>query len=737
VHTRKLFSFIYAALLLTSQLANGQQKPALTMEWALGEPGSNIAKVPKAVWLQDGSAILFDERLPQQQRTFDKFDPASGTRTTVTKLEQAVGSLKPLTNEADLKPAYDWPEEFNPSGSQAVYLVGNDVFVLDLAGSSFSQITKTPGEEKSPHFSPDGKLLAYVRDNDLYVYDLTAKQERRVTQDGSENILNGTLTWVYWEEVFGRNDIGYWWSPDSKSIAFLQTDVTGVPVSSFVDFEPQTPRVIRQVYPKGGQKNPKVRVGVIGVAAPGVRWIEINDKPYEWLLRVKWLPDSKRVAVETMNRPQTELGLYFADVQSGAARRILTETDPGFVNVHDDLHFLRDGQHFLWASERTGYMHLYRYRVDGTLLNAVTSGDWAMASSGGGMYWVRQAVTGIDEKNGWVYFTTLKDVSTERQLYRVKLDGTGLAKVSIEAGTHKITMSPDTRYYFDTFSDVKTLPALRLHSSEGKQLAVVAAPRPELLPEAVHAPELRNIPAADGFPMPAEILKPRNFDPKQKYPVILHIYGGPSAPSVSNGWQRDMLYYNILAENGYVVAVIDNRAATAISKKLENTLVENPSVSETNDLVAGVKWLKQQPWADPARFGVYGWSGGGTNTLNCMTRSQEFKAGISGAPVTDWHFYDSKWAEGLVKLPQDNPDVYERTSLVKRADQLHGTLLILFGTYDDNVHPQNELAFMNALIKAGKQYESIIYPMRKHGFTDTPAKIHVGQAQLDFWKRSL
>jgi dipeptidyl-peptidase-4 len=198
-----------------------------------------------------------------------------------------------------------------------------------------------------------------------------------------------------------------------------------------------------------------------------------------------------------------------------------------------------------------------------------------------------------------------------------------------------------------------------------------------------------------------------------------------------------MLYYNILAENGYVVAVIDNRAATAISKKLENTLVENPSVSETNDLVAGVKWLKQQPWADPNRFGVYGWSGGGTNTLNCMTRSEEFKAGISGGPVTDWHYYDSKWAEALVKLPQDHPELYDRTSLVKRADKLHGALLILFGTYDDNVHPQNEHAFMDALIKVGLPYDSVIYPMRKHGFTDTPAKIHVGQAQLDFWKRAL
>lgn len=729
----------YAGVLLflvASYSAAQQRPPALTMEWALGDAGSNIANVSKTLWLQDGTVILYNERLPKEQRNFERFNPATGQRHLMLNAGHAIDSLKALLPNDKATEGIAWPEEFDRSGDKAVYLFGNDVFLLDLPHAAFTRLTSTPGEEKDVHFSPDGSKLAYVRDNDLYLYDLTGKKESQLTTDGSENILNGTLTWVYWEEIFGRTDIGYWWSPDSNRIAYLQTDVTGVPVSTFVDFQPQDPRVIRQVYPKAGEKNPRVRVGVVNIASPTTQWINITE-PYEWLIRVNWLPDSRRVAVETMDRPQTELRLYFADTQSGAAQRILTENDPGFVNVHDDLYFLRDNQHFLWASERDGYMHLYRYRMDGTLVNKVTNGDWAMASSGNTMFWVRQAVTGIDEKNGWVYFTTLKDVSTERQLYRVNFDGSGLTKISLEHGTHRIAMSPDTRYYFDTFSDIRTLPALTLHTSDGKQLLTLAAPRPELLQGEVHFPELLTIPAADGFPMPTQILKPANFDPKRKYPVILHIYGGPSAPSVNNSWQREMLYYNILAHSGYVVAVIDNRAATAISKTLENTLVNNPAVSETNDLVAGVQWLKRQPWVDPNRVGVYGWSGGGTNTLNCMTRSGEFKAGIAGAPVTDWHYYDSKWSEALVKLPQDNADLYDRTSLVKRAGKLHGTLLIIYGTYDDNVHPQNEQAFMNALIEAGKQYESLVYPMRKHGFADSAAKIHLGQAMLMFWKRAL
>ena len=727
---------VLIALLLCSATVLAQAPP-LTIDWIYSEAGKNVSKVPEAVWLDDNTAILYDERTPEAQRTFERFDPASGKRTPMVDMAKAVASLKSLASNADVKQALKWPEEFNQQGTQAVYVFDEDIFLLDLPSATFTRVSSTKSEEKSPHFSPDGRRLAYVRDNDLYTYDIAGKQETRLTNDGSENILNGTLTWVYWEEVFGREDVGYWWAPDSKSIAFLRTDVTGVPVSTFVDFKPQNPRIIHQVYPKPGNKNPQVRVGLISLSDQRTRWVELNDKPYEWLQRVKWLPDSSRLAVETLNRPQTELDLYFADATTGQSHHILTETDPGFINVHDDLYFLKDGQHFLWASERTGYMHLYRYKMDGTLVNAVTKGDWAITSSGGHVFWVRQAVSGIDEQHGIVYFTTLKDVSTERQLYRVSLDGTGLAKISSERGTHKITMSPDTRFYFDTFSDIKTLPALSLHTSDGKQVSMIAPPRPQLLPSGMQYPELLTIPAADGFPMPAQILKPANFDAKKKYPVILHIYGGPSAPTVSNSWQRDMFFYNVLAQNGFVVVVIDNRAATGISKKLENTLVQNPGASETADLVAGIKWLKKQPWTDPNRFGVYGWSGGGTNTLNCMTRSQEFKAGISGAPVTDWHYYDSKWAEALVKMPDTNAAAYDATSLVKHASDLHGTLLIIFGTYDDNVHPQNELAFMDALIKAGKPYETEIYPMRKHGFIDVPAQIHRDKTMLEFWKRAL
>jgi dipeptidyl-peptidase 4 len=730
--------FSHLALILFLALtAIAQQKPTLTNEWTYGEEGSRVAAVPEVTWLNDGTAIVYNVRLPKTQRQFEKLDPATGKSQPIFKMADAVASLNQLGID-DVKDALPWPEEFDGAGRRAIYIFKGDLFLLDLAAAKFTRVTNTPDEEKDAQFSPDGKLVSFVRRNDLYVYDLAKGKETRLTNDGSETRLNGTVTWVYWEEIMGRRDIGYWWSPDSRSIAYFQTDVTGVPVSTFVDFEPQDPKILKQVYPKPGEKDPKVRVGVVDIGSrPKTKWVSIADKPYEWMLRVKWLPDSERLSLETLNRPQTELGLYFVDVNSGQAKRVLTETDPAWINVNDDLYFLGDGRHFLWASERDGYMHLYRYNMDGTLANQVTKGDWAITASGGLVFWVRQAVTGIDEKNDWIYFTAMKDSSIQRQLYRIHGDGTGMMKVSRGAGHHSIAMSPDTRYYFDTFSDIRTLPALELHASDGKLVATLAKPRPELLPAGMVYPELLTIPASDGFPMPAQILKPANFDPNKKYPVILYIYGGPSAPSVSDSWQRDMVWDNELAANGFIVASIDNRAATAISKKLEDTIYENPAVGETKDLVDGIRWLKRQPWVDPDRFGIWGWSGGGTNTLNVMTRSQEIKAGIAGAPVTDWHFYDSKWAEALVRTPETNPKAFEQTSLVTRAGDLHGNLLLIWGTYDDNVHPQNEQAFINQLIAKDKPYHTMIYPMRKHGFVDKPAQIHLHNAMLEFWKSAL
>lgn len=714
----------------------GAAPQQLTVEWVFGDEGRRVAEVPSFTWCRDGTAVIYDGRRPEAERVFERLDPSTGERRPALDMPRALSGLTQAAAKAPAGGSLAWPAAFDGAGRQAVYEFDGDLFLLEFPSASVTRVTNTPSQEKSVSFSPDGRRLAYVRDNDLHVYDIGAGTEIRATHDGSETTLNGTLSWVYWEEVFGRRDIGYWWSPDSRALAYLQTDESPVEIAYFVDFAPQYPRLIRQRYPKAGTSNPRVRVGIVEIGDAST-WVQITDEPFEYVIRVKWLPDSSRVAVQTLTRSQERLGLYFADRRTGASRRILTETDPGWINSHDDLHFLADGRHFLWASERDGYMHLYRYTLEGRLVNQVTKGPWALASSGS-TYWVRQGVVGIDEPGGWVYFTAQERSSMEKHLYRIRLDGGGMSRLSTESGVHRVSLAPDARHYLDVFSDSRSLPSLSLRGADGALIRTIAPPRPELLARFdVQYPEALTIPAADGFRMPAQLLKPRRPEPGRKYPVVVYVYGGPSAPTVINAWRRDLLFEQLLLDEGFAVMRVDNRAATGISKGLENTILRRSGEPETADLVDALRWLKAQPWADPDRIGVWGWSGGGTMTLNLMTRSKEIKAGISVAPVTDWRYYDTKWAEAYMKLPSENPDGYERTSLVRRAGELHGRLLLIHGTYDDNVHPQNAEAFIDALIAAGKPVEAMIYPMRKHGIDDPAAMVHIYKAMLEFWKRAL
>jgi dipeptidyl-peptidase-4 len=715
-----------------------QEKKELTVEWIYSKRGQAVDDVPKVLWLKDNTAILYDVRKPESERTFERFDPKYGKRFPLVDPVIARASLNKVTGE-DTAKVLHWPEAFDRQGKHAVYIMEKDIFLLDLAASKFTRVTQTDPEEKSTRFSPDGSKLAFVRDNNLFVYDISSQSEKQLTQDGSETLLNGTLSWVYWEEIFARRDIGYWWSEDSKSIAYLQTDESPAHVYYFMDFKPDTARVIKQRYPQAGGKNPVVRVGIVDIANPQPRWLDFSSAPYEYVIRVKWLPDNKRISVQTMNREQTQLDLYFADAATGEPTHVLTETDTGWVNTNDDLYFLKDGKHFIWQSERDGYAHLYRFAMDGELVNKITKGNWAVRASGGGVFWLRRAVTAIDEENDWIYFTALKESSIERHLYRVHLDGSGLQKITKEAGYHGITASPDGSYYFDTYSNINTMPSLSLYNKEGELKQILAKPRPELLADFdMTYPELFSIEASDGFEMPAELLKPKNFDPNKKYPLIIYVYGGPAAPTVFNRWRNSIYFDNILSQHGYLVALCDNRAATARSKILENLLLyKSADGVELSDLLNAVGWFKSQPYVDSTRVGVWGWSGGGSFTLNALTNSKAFKAGISVAPVTDWHYYDTKWAEATMKRPSENPEGYEKTSFLRTAKNLHGRLLLAFGTYDDNVHPQNEWAFIDELVKHNIAFDLMVYPMRKHSIKDWPARIHLYSTMLDFWQGNL
>lgn len=729
-----------AVLILTPSVPAAEDAERITLDWVFSDEGKSAASVPDHAWFESGHGLLYDKHPEMAQRTLESLDPSTGARRKLVDSEKSLKLLNEMFKPEEPYEELGWPSALDPQGGYAAYVKEDDLMLLDLGSGEWSRITETDDVVKSPRFSPDGKWLAYVRGNDLSVREIETGEEKRLTEDGTETLLNGTVSWVYWEEIFGRSDQGYQWSPDSKSIAYLQADESGVGLMTFVDFEPNVPKVIHQRYPKTGEANPRVRAGVVALETGKTAWVDLGAYPYEYLARVNWLPDGKRLAVQTLDRQQTKLDLFLADAATGEVSHVMRETDPGWVNLHDDLYFLEKQDRFIWASERDGFAHLYLYEMDGTLVRRITDGEWALSASGG-VFWARQAVSHIDEEGGWVYFTALEKSSIEKQLYRVRLDGTGFERISQGDGTHRILFRTDGAYYLDDYSAIDRMPSLELHESDGSGTRTLAEPRPDLVERFELLPrELFSVSARDGFPMPAMMLKPRDFDPNKKYPVVIYVYGGPSAPTIAHAWsgRAEDYYEQILADRGYIVFRVDNRSATAISKQLENTILHaGYGDAELNDLLDGVKWLKSQPYVDPERVGIWGWSGGGSFTLLALTKTREFRAGVAVAAVTDWAYYDTKWAEAYMKRPQDNPEGYASTSHAARAKELHGRLLLVHGTYDDNVHPQNAWRFADELIDANIMFDMMIYPMRKHGIEDDEAQQHLYSTMLEFWGRNM
>jgi dipeptidyl-peptidase-4 len=731
-----IFSLISSA---TLSFAGGQEKQKMSVEWIYGDEAEVVQSLPIYQWLENGTALISDIRQPAAERTFEILDPRTGKRTVFVDVPTALKNLEKYLGKDAVPKVLPWPDSFEKSARRAIYVFGGDLYVLDTAKSQFARVTETESEEIGARFSPDGEKIAYIRDHNIFVYDILRKTERPMTRDGSETLINGQLTFMYGEDVFNGEVAGLWWSPDSQALAYLQTDVSGVSEFVYYDIKPFNPRVIRQRYPLVGEKIETARIGIAELGSGRTTWAERTGNPDEYVVHVDWLNDTQKLGVQTLNRDQDVLDLYFVDRANGKAKPILRETDPAWVNGSDDLYFLKDGKRFIWGSERDGYKRLYLYTLDGKLLNKITEGDWAVRGPFQTSYWNGQSVVAIDEKNQRLYFTGLEKSSQERHLYKIQFDGTRMERITKEDGFHSVTFSPDAQFYFDQYSTISTMPSLILHNNSGESLKILSASRTDALAKfEMRYPESLTVPADDGFPMPAQILKPKDFDPAKKYPVVIYHYGGPSAPSVLKIWQRYTLFNQILLDRGYLCFTVDNRSATAQSKKLENTVFNQMiGPNELSDLLAAVKWLKSQPYVDPDRVGIWGWSYGGCYTLMAMTRSKEFKAGIAVAPVSDQRFHEPKWAEFAMKRPQDNPEAWEAVSLLHAAKDLTGRLMIVHGTSDDNVRIQNTWAFVDELILAGKNFDMMIYPMRKHGISDRPARINLFNKMVEFWTRNL
>lgn len=712
----------------------------ITVEWCMGGGAGQVTKMPFYAWLSTGKLFLYDSRNRQTPPEFTLLDPGKNTRIPALDYGKAMASLEELL-EKDLRPAViPAPHVLHPGGQYAVYRFNGDLFLLNLPQSRFTRLTHTPEEELCPKFSPDGQKAAYVRGNNLYVYFFDGAVEMAVTHDGSPTILNGNVCDMYKEDIFSEDDLAFWWSPDSQRLAFMQSDISAIGVIYYPDNSTFFPRQRAQRYTIAGGPIARVKIGIAGInresPASPPDWVQlpIPEADY-YIISAIWLPDAQKIAIRALNRAQTAVDLFFAQRSGGPCAHILTEKDEAWVNTDDDLHFLRKGGGFILGSERTGYKHLYRYNMAGKLMNPATRGEWQVRGPFQTSFWSGRAVVFIDEKNSLLYFTGLEKSAQERHLYRVGLNGKGMKRLSREDGFHSPVFSSDGQYYVEIYSNSHTPPRLSLHRADGARIRDLATSDTTTLARLNLAfPTMFAIPAADGFPLTARILKPAGCEPGKKFPAIIHIYGGPSAPMVLDRWNPAIYFYQILRNQGYIIFSVDIRSARAMGKKYENLILNRMhSASELEDLLAAVKWLKAQPFVDKERLGIWGWSYGGCFTLNAMMRTHEFKAGIAGAAVSDLRFHSPKWAEFSMKLPHANPAAYEDASLLKDAKNLHGRLLLVHGADDDNVRVQNLMRLTEELVNAGKQFDIMIYPQQKHGF-DATAQIHLTHKMLEFWK---
>jgi dipeptidyl-peptidase 4 len=730
------------ALCLTTLIAKSLQAqttapPAadqLTVKRIYSQPSLSGRPYRGVQWSPDSKTVSFFETKGQGKDARTELwgmDVATGARRLLVSSETLETALPPDKSQPTQatglgrRPAsqYFW----SPDGVSILLIGSKSLSLLDLKTQQARVLLAGQLAITDVKFSPDGKQVSYVGGHNLHLISLNEVKDRTLTTGGTEEVRKGELDWVYPEELDLRT--AYWWSPDSTKIAFLQMDERKVSKYPLVDFASYEGEAEEERYPVAGGANPLVQVYTLEIAGGKTKLMDTGTETNQYIPRVDWLQDSKRVAIQRLDRAQTQLDLLVADASTGKSSLLLSEKDPYWINVSDDLRFFKDGKRFLWSSERSGYRHLYLYSLDGKEIAQLTNGEWEVS-----------AVQAVDESKGLVYFTATEKTPSERHLYRVAFDRTGFSRVTQKDGTHATLFSPDVSTFVDTYSNTLTPQQQWVSKSDGSSpLALNENQVAELEKYHLTAPEFLKVKSHDGIELNAWIIKPANFDPAKKYPVLVYTYGGPHAQVVTNAWGGPtFLWHQLMAQKGVIIFALDNRGSAGRGHLFEEPIHLRFGAQELSDQRDGVAWLKVQPWVDGSRIGIWGWSYGGHMTLHAMFEdAEDFSAGFAGGPVTDWHYYDSIYTERYMGLLPENEGNYKSSSPVEKAEQLRGKLLIAHGTGDDNVHFANTLSLIDKLIEKGKYVEVVPFPGRGHGVSDPPARILLMNRVTKFFLENL
>jgi dipeptidyl-peptidase-4 len=714
---------LFLALVTLSAQEPAKKKPVTLESLSSGMGRMMAAMAGQPVWSPAGGRFVHRQGsmvkiydLSAKQST-DAFDISSLDKDSVQ--EPAAREFN-WENRRVREQAIQWSAD----GKRILVVSKGDIFLWDEAAGKAETLVRTPVNERDPKLSPDGSKVAFRRGHELYAYDIQSKKETRLTHDASATLWNGELDWVYPEEL----DLGtaWWWSPDSKSIAYMQFDVSREPMYPHGDHLQMAAVSEPQRYPKAGAPNADVRLGVVSATGGQTNWMDLGETREFLLARVHWTPDSKSLIAHRLNRIQNHLWVLAADVKTGRPRLLIEETDPQWININDDFELLSDGRILRSSEKGEGFRHLYLHDAAGKQTARLTKGDWEVTG-----------IACVDEPAKRVFYTSSEESPLERQLWVVGMNGKDKKRVTEGAGSHTVSMSPKCDAFLDSYSNLESPSRGTLRKADGSEIAVWREADTKTAAEYdIQKTEIHEFKGADGTKFYGRLIKPAGFDPSKKYPAVMQVYGGPHAQSVRNsyaglGWDQ------VLAHQGFVVWQMDNRGSFGRGHGFEAPVHRQLGKVEVADQKEGVNYLIGLGFVNAERIGVQGWSYGGYMTLMCLLHAPEvFKAGIAGASVTDWRNYDTIYTERYMGLPSDNEEGYKAGSPVTAAANLKGKLLLVHNIQDDNVLFGNALQMMNAFQLAGKPFDTLIYPQKSHGVTGRAAT-HMRQQQLDFLNEAL
>jgi len=741
----------YTTALLVSLVAIHATAAPLTVERIFGAPDLSGPKLREPKFSPDGRYVTYLQGKSDNKDQFDlwAFDTRSGKSRLLVDSRALVGDEERLSAEeearrerqrtASLRGIVEY--QFSADGQRLLIPLGGDLYLYELnAGANpVTRLTSSESYETDARFSPGGRYVSFIRDQNLFAIDLHTRQERALTKDGAGLVQNGVAEFIAQEEM--DRDTGYWWAPDDSRIAFSRIDDSPVQEVERFEINADGARMYRQRYPAAGTPNTHVELKVLALDSGQVMPVDLQLGD-GYLARVDWFQDSKHLAVQRQTRDQKQLEMLKVDAASGSTRVILTEKSANWIELHNDLHFLKKRPAFVWSSRRSGYKHLYLYDLDGKLLRPLTAGEWMVVG-----YNTENGLVGVDEKRGEVYFTANMPSTLERQLYVASLETNEPAaprRISKEAGVHEVKLLPGASGYLDLFSSPDQPPNASLHALDGtlqhwliRNALDESHPYHEFLADHVKE-EFGSIPAEDGQQLNYRLTKPAKLQAGKRYPVVIDVYGGPHNQYIRKDWMGGGYFREILAQHGFVVFTLDNRGSGFRGNAFETALARQFGKVEVADQLRGVEYLKTLPFVDPQRIGVMGWSYGGYMTLMVLTTTEAFKAGIAGAPVTEWRLYDTHYTERYLGTPAENKSGYDASGVLSHIGKLHGKLLLVHGMADDNVLFTNSTMLMTALQAQGSQFELMTYPGSKHGLVRMPQQgRHFYEMVLGYFEREL